>query len=165
MPIDLITALRKAGWRISEGSAPLPARIRARYSWVPAEILAVLEGMTEAVNHSETAWLLSAAATLRGGRYRWNEWELVSLEAAGSDLDWANEISAFWDSHFPFLLSVKDGYAYFAIRQAPGFPVVYGREPEFEQTEAIAGSFDAWVEAVSAVLERRERPLAIETAL
>jgi hypothetical protein len=47
----------------------------------------------------------------------------------------------------PVALSVADGYAYYALRE-DGF-VIFGREPEFEETEFFADSFAAFLEKLA----------------
>ena len=72
--------------------------------------------------------------------FRWNEWELLSLEAAGDDAAWRAEILAFWDAHLPIVLSVAEGYAYYAL-SLPDGAVIQGSEPEFEDCRTAAPSF------------------------
>lgn len=65
-------------------------------------------------------------------------------------LEWADteqekgKITRFWDTHFPILLSVSTGYAFFAIcvgLESPG-QVVHGLlEYGVEETTAVAVSF------------------------
>jgi hypothetical protein len=76
----------------------------------------------------------------------------MSLEAAGDDADCAAEVRAFWDAHLPFLLSVRDGYAYFAVcTAADGFGrIVAGREPEFEEATVVADSFEQFLASLLA---------------
>ena len=75
------------------------------------------------------------------------EWELLSLEAAGDDAGWKEEIRQFWDRHLPFFLSLDGGYAYYAFSMEDG-SVVYGAEPEFEECETVADSFEDFMEKV-----------------
>lgn len=62
---------------------------------------------------------------------------MLSIEAAEHDKKWQKSIRTFWDGHLPLVLSVEDGYAYYAIRQDQ---IVYGREPEFEETEVVCST-------------------------
>jgi len=165
MTVDLLRILRDAGWRVSQTPAPLPAAIHSRYPWLPAEVLSFLEGAREAINPSETAWLVTADATEPRIGFEWNAWELMSIQAAGSDTKWAEEIREFWNSHFPFANSVKDGYAYFAIKNVTGFPVVYGREPEFEEPEVVFSSFHEWQQGVVTTLSGEHSHFQIASAL
>lgn len=81
--------------------------------------------------------------------FKWNEFERLSLESAQEDHEWQAEITEWWDSKFPIIISVKDGYSYYAIdmKENRG-KVVKGEEPEFEQAEIIAESFYEFLELV-----------------
>ena len=60
-----------------------------------------------------------------------------------ADSSWEASTIAFWDEHFPIMLTVQPhGYGYAAIRRSDG-AVVAGWEPEFEEPfGVIAESFD-----------------------
>ena len=47
----------------------------------------------------------------------------------------------------PIFLSLENGYAYYAISMQDG-SVVYGAEPEFEECETAADSFEDFMEKV-----------------
>jgi len=66
----------------------------------------------------------------------------MSLEAAGSDVDWCAAIRSFWQSHFALFLSVNDSYQYFAycLEGPLRGQMVYGSEPEFEECSVVATS-------------------------
>ena len=71
------------------------------------------------VNPDETIWLLCEGDFRQESEdsFRWNEFEIMSLQAAAeeNDVEWQNDIKAFWDKHLPICLSVRDGYEYYAI--------------------------------------------------
>ena len=93
------------------------------------------------MNANQTEWFLCEAdfAGTSGSAFRWDEWEQMSLQAAGDDAQFAAKVRAFWDEQLPFMLSVRDGYAYYAIRtSANGFGrIIGGREPEFEDASVV----------------------------
>jgi len=97
------------------------------------------------INPDETCWFL-CGDDFNGSSdsaYCWNEIESQSIEIAEGYPEWKAEIKEFWDKHLPIMLSVKSGYAYFAVNLFDNFgAVVYGIEPEYEETEKIANSFD-----------------------
>ena len=66
---------------------------------------------------------------------------------SGSGSAWTAAIRDFWTEHLPIFMSLSDGYAYYAISMKDG-SVVYGREPEFEECETAAPSFDAFMAQV-----------------
>lgn len=150
-----VTELARTGWTIEWADSPvsLPKAILDRYPRLPDSISAFLCSLRVATNADETAWLLCGSdyAGVSAAAFRWNEFELLALAAAEGDSDWQREIRSFWDRHFPIVLSVKKGYAYFALRlDGPdGGSVVHGYEPEFEETEVVASSFSEFLLAVA----------------
>ena len=166
MLAPLIPTLRTFGWSVHDGATtPFPPPICERYAWVPAELRGFLEGMLDAENPSKTAWFITPHSVAHDTDFPWNAWELMAIDAAATDGEWVDQIRTFWNNHFPFLLSVRDGYAYFAVRNEPGFPVVYGREPQFELPDVVAASFVLWSELLVAVLTGTQTCFEIENAL
>jgi hypothetical protein len=152
---NLLPALKAAGWKCVEVPSPLPITIRARYSWLPSTLITWLERFDVCANPSDTAWFTAGSSfhpTENG--FRWDEWEQLSLVAAKDDNDWQRDIQAFWDVHFPFMNSVKNGYAFLALRKSDG-AIVLGNGPEFEEVRAIASSLDDWSSDFAAFLEER----------
>lgn len=147
-------ALRRQGWTVSgEDAAPrqLPLCVSGRYHNPPAEWMEFLNCVRSCVSPGETTWFLCLDDFERQDEvsFRWNEWELISLQAAIDDQDteWQSSIKAFWDNHLPICLSVKGGYGYYAIRLSDGV-VVHGTEPEFEETREAAPSFGQFLEMI-----------------
>ena len=147
-------ALRRQGWTVSgEDAAPrqLPLCVSGRYHNPPAEWMEFLNCVRSCVSPGETTWFLCLDDFERQDEdsFRWNEWELISLQAAidDQDMEWQSSIKAFWDNHLPICLSVKGGYGYYAIRLSDGV-VVHGTEPEFEETREAAPSFGQFLEMI-----------------
>ena len=119
--------------------------------------------MDRCANKAETAWFLCQPDYdgTSDSAYRWNEFELQSLEAAEGDDDWRREITRFWDRHFPIFLSVKAGYSFLALRLTePDYgAVVYGHEPEYEEVDVICPSFTELGRLMPAVVEGQTHPL------
>lgn len=153
-----VRALERKGWTVKPSGSPrkIPRSVVERYRWLPGDALEFAETLEQAVSPDETAWLLTSAdfAGTSSAAFAWNEWERQSLDAAGSDEDWRREISHFWDEHFPIMMSVKAGYAYFAI-QMQALSVVVGEAPEFEEVSRVAASLAEFVD----VLESNGRSL------
>ena len=81
--------------------------------------------------------------------FKWNEFELLSLEVAQDDNEWKEEIKKWWDGKFPIIISVKNGYLFYAIDMKENVgKVVRGEEPEFEETEIVAESFYDFLELI-----------------
>jgi hypothetical protein len=145
MKTDLYEALKKlsnAGWivRLRKEALPLPSFVKQRYPWLSSDLESFLCEIEMVCRNDSKLWLLSSEDFFGKSKsdFAWNEWELQSLDAADNDSEWISEIKQFWDKHFPIALSVADGYAYFAIREDN--LIVYGREPEYEETEPFAYS-------------------------
>ena len=145
-----LDCLAKQGWkaernRLSTGR--LPAAVQERYPGLSREWLELLAKVKRLVRGDERAWFLCAPdyAPREEDEWRWNEWELLSLEGAEGDPSWQEEIREFWDRHFPFFLSVDEAcYAYYAIDRRDG-SVVWGCEPEFEVCKTVAPSFQGFL--------------------
>jgi len=138
--------LKAAGWKLELDREPceLPQAVRGRYRSLPSVIAVFLINLRVLSNQAESAWFLTGGdyAGRSGSAFRWNEFELVSLEAAEDDTEWQSQIKHFWDRHFPIFLSVKAGYAYFAVQLDGPNPgcIVHGMEPEFEETTIASQS-------------------------
>ena len=141
----LLHALARRGWTVRRSAVPrplLPAAVASRYSDLPPSLTAFLAGLDLCRSPDDTAWFLTADdyARVEGPGFRWNELELMALEACEDDADAQREIAAFWDRHFPFLLAVHSDYDYLAVRIADG-AIVHGFAPEWEDPSPIALSF------------------------
>lgn len=140
--------LQRADWIVQQSAhkGGLPAQLVARYLWLPEAVRSFLCDYDVVCRADQKMWLLSCAdyADASDSAYRWNEWELQSLDAAKNDEAWRQEIREFWDRHLPISLSLADGYRYYALR-SDGM-VVTGREPEFEETTPVAASFTEFLQ-------------------
>ena len=136
-------------WKIVEQQKSLPVQILERYKNIPKSWLEFIDGYGAVLNENGTVWLLTADNFYpkREDEFRYNEFELISLDAADDDDEWKDDIKAFWDNHLPIVMSVKDGYEYFAVELDSG-NIVSGFEPEFEETEVIAEDFDDFLNMV-----------------
>jgi hypothetical protein len=144
----------KKGWTIEKKSTPkfdLPESIANRYGSFPADWTEFISNIDSFINQVETVWFLCSKDYKEQDEnsFRWNELELISLQAADDygDEECQDNIRQFWDAHLPIVLSVGNDYEYFAIRLSDGF-IVYGYEPEFEEYEEVAKSFIEFVEKI-----------------
>ena len=135
--------LQRTGWsvRMCPGPAALPANVASRFDWIPSELREFIEAAGTVVSPDERSWFVTSGVLSGTGglAFAWNEWELLSLAAAEGDEEWRQQIRDFWDRHFPLIMSVKSGYAFFAVR-AQDRSIVCGEEPEFEETTVVAAS-------------------------
>lgn len=142
---DVLNKLIAMGWTVELNEArrnTLPIEILQRFEQIPGEVIDFITSITEMVAPDEKSWFLCwpdyAPATTSA--YQWNEWELQSLDSAAGDVRAQSEIRSFWNSHFPIMLSVKSGYAYFAVRMSDA-SIVVGEEPYYESPTVIAPKF------------------------
>jgi hypothetical protein len=75
----------------------LPPEVSARHPKLPAAFIKFLGGVASCENDNQTAWFLCEAdyAGTSGAAFRWDEWERMSLEAAGDDRHLATAVRAF----------------------------------------------------------------------
>jgi hypothetical protein len=159
-----LEALTKAAWRVEIKDAPklrLTDSFSSRYPSIPSDLRSFLSEVAMCANSADTAWFLCEADYNQASdsAFRWDEFERMSLEAAGDDQNLASRIALFWRSHIPFLMSVKNGYAFLALSLADPNrgAVVAGREPEFENVGKICGSFEEFMLMFNAHLDGRSR--------
>ena len=142
------------GWNViteNNGIEKLPKTITDRYN-IPKEYKTFLENIKICTNAEENIWFFCIADYLRDeeNAFKWNEFELISLEAANADNDqkWIEEIKEFWDKHFPIIFNVKGEYEYYAINTKTK-EIVNGYEPMFEESgEVVANNFEELLEKI-----------------
>ncbi|MCF0116183.1 MAG: SMI1/KNR4 family protein [Erysipelotrichaceae bacterium] len=122
--------------------------IRDRYNNIPEEFIDFLTMFKSITSADETTWFLCNDDYTDDSEdaFRWNEFEIMSIEAAGDDNIWKDEIVKWWTTKLPFILSVNNGYSYYAIDlENSNGTIVRGEEPEFEDTVVVANSFDDFI--------------------
>jgi hypothetical protein len=142
---DFINWATKNGWKITlknNDVGNLPQDIIERYN-IPIEYKYFLETIEDCVNADDNVWFLCIKDYLPKpeNTFRWNEFELMSLEAAEEEDELINEIKNYWNKHFPIIMSVEGDYEYYAIN-VENKKIVYGYEPEFEEGKIVANNFD-----------------------
>ncbi len=145
--IKAVERLKAFGWNVEPrrpAALHLPPDIIVRFHRLPAEYIQFLEQVRCCVNATETAWLLTEEdfAGISNSAFLWNEFEVMSLEAAEDDSDLTISITRFWEWHLPIAMSTKSGYAFLALSLTTEDygKVVMGREPEFENTVDVCDS-------------------------
>jgi hypothetical protein len=148
----LLTELRKRGWTVKESVdvlALLPDQLRARYPAVPSAVEEFLTSLEVCHNAAEDAWVLTPAEFRKTDAegFRWNEYELMALEAAEGEPDRQSEVRAFWDEHLPIMMAVHSDYDYLAVRLAqPNFgSIVQGYAPEWDNPSVVSPSFEEFL--------------------
>ncbi len=97
------------------------------------------------ITRDEKQWFLSHRDFIQASApeaFAWNEYELMSLEAAEEDSDWKANICRFWDQHLPLYLDVRSDYRALVARIADGHAVgiFESMGPDFEEVTLIADS-------------------------
>lgn len=140
--------LKDFDWNVepNDSSSRFPNEITNRYQELPKEIIQFVTSFKTIASPDKKSWFLTVDDYSYTGDelYKWNEWELLSLESAEDDKELIEYIKGFWDYHFPIIFSVKNCYTYFAIN-LENYSIVCGGEPEFEETTYIAGSFEEFL--------------------
>jgi hypothetical protein len=157
----MLEELRRRNWkvRLRKKPTPLPDDITARYPWIPSHIREFMEETDAVESPDDKSWFLTSAdfSGESQAAFSWNQWELDSLDAAEDDSELQAEIRSFWAEHFPILMSVKSGYAYFAIRRQD-LAIVQGEEPEYEESvDDVTDSFSEFMQMVALGDPRLER--------
>ncbi|MDR1930737.1 MAG: hypothetical protein LBQ44_08940, partial [Treponema sp.] len=116
---NFIDWAKNNGWNIlleNNRINNLPENLMQRYN-IPNEYKAFLGKIKICINAEENIWFLCIGDYLEESEdaFRWNEFELISIEAADDDNELINGIKDYWNKHFPIILNVKDEYKYYAI--------------------------------------------------
>lgn len=152
----MIEALKNTGFIVTERleRKELSSDFLNRYSNIPADYKEFLQQFQIIANESDNVWF-NSIEDFNGesdSAFRWNEFELMGLEALADDKESCDMIRRFWDSHIPVLMSVKDGYRYLSIDLSPDNygKIYYGIEPEFEESsEFVCDGFNHLLEMLS----------------
>jgi hypothetical protein len=145
---EFIRWAQDMGWDITlkpESEWHRDVGIPIRYPNLPASYTAFLSKVKQCITPGDKAWFI-CTDDYRGvsdTAFQWNEFELLSLEAAGPDQAWQADITSWWDHHLPIIMSVHDGYAFYALDLSDKRgAIVQGTEPEFEETVKVADTLE-----------------------
>jgi len=141
-------------WEIKEkesNNINISKEVLERYKIIPYEYHEFLKDVEQCISASEKSWFI-CENEYNGNSdidFKWNEFENLSLEAAEDDIEWKNQIEKWWDNYLPILMSVNDGYSFYAIdiTNEKG-TIVSGCEPEFEEVEKIADNFSEFLDLI-----------------
>ncbi|MBP1994679.1 SMI1/KNR4 family protein [Paenibacillus eucommiae] len=142
------------GWDITKKSGfqlNLNSSIISRYKGIPNEYLDFLSVVEKCITPNEKTWFICEDEFNNSSdiAFKWNEYELLSLEAAMDDYIWKSEITTWWDNHLPIVMSVDGGYSFYAIDLTNDRgAIVRGYEPEFEEVEKVASTLEQFFELI-----------------
>lgn len=136
----------------------MPGVLTRRYGTLPEPLYVWIQWVSKLVAPQEQAWFLTEAdysepyddaVSDPDTTFRWNEWERISLDAAADDAEWQQQIRSFWDRYMPIVMIVQPEYAFYAVDTYSSVgAVIYGREPEFEDSEEVAASFEEFLQRI-----------------
>ena len=140
--------LKNGGFEIvkNRNQLEIPKKLVERYTNIPTEYFLFLKSFETIANSSDTAWFnsLQDFNEQSDSEYKWNEFEILSLEWSEDDDEELVNVAEFWNHHIPILLSVKDGFQFLAIsftNENYG-EIVHGQEPVFEEVTKICNNFN-----------------------
>lgn len=168
-PSTILANLMQYGWQVERRRLHgdlLPEDVRKRYPLLPVDLELFLGAIDSCMNGNRTVWFLTPDDYRRNrvGQFRWNEHELMCLEAAEGDNDEVGRIRAYWDTRFPFMFAVHSDYDYLAIDLSPDLfgQVVHGYMPEPQESSTVAISFAQFSEMfISAIMGKPTYPLSV----
>ncbi|MHC6201991.1 hypothetical protein ACYULU_02205 [Breznakiellaceae bacterium SP9] len=148
---EFINWAKNNGWNVileNNDIENMPKNILERY-FVPVEYKIFLENIKLCINAEENVWFLCINDYLEDDEdsFKWNEFETISLDAADDENELANGIKNYWNKHFPIIMGVKNNYEYYAIN-IENKKIVYGYEPEFEESKIIANNFEELLDKI-----------------
>ena len=145
--MELYKKLTTAGFNVVHALSKneISKSLLERYANLPSDYLQFLKNFESISNSTNTTWfnLNSDFNGETGSEFKWNEFELLSLEWSEDDKEELMNIKEFWKFHIPIVLSVNDGYQFFAIclEDEKYGEIVHGQEPVFEDVSKICNSF------------------------
>ena len=140
------------GWNVelSDEKQELSKIFLERYKYIPGDWIDFVQCFKVIANGADNIWFNLPDDFEDSGNedaFSWNEFELISLEAASDDEEWQNRIREFWDNYIPVVMSVAGDYHYYAVGIRTG-EIFEGWEPEFDEIEIVAPSFTDFIENI-----------------
>jgi len=151
---EFIQWLNKNEWHIELNDKKFNVssnEVLNKFNCLPQRFVELLERCRTIESNDATIWFLCGGdyKTDSGDAFKWNEFELLSLDAAQGDEKRENKILNWWSDKLPIILSVRDGYSFYAIDLgSDSGAVIRGEEPEFEEAHVVADSFDSFLKKI-----------------
>lgn len=140
----LIRTLLLNHWKLSPPNPDTNEFLGTRWGQIPSELNEFIHSYSSLCNQEENQWFLSSIDYQKNTSegFNWNEFELMSLQAAADDEEWQKSIQTFWSNHLPIFMRVDGSYQYVAYCFDGKHKGAYvsGEEPEFEETSIVAYS-------------------------
>jgi len=135
----------------SKTSLNLDEEVVTRYKGIPYEYMLFMKLVARCIAPSDKTWFICENEFNNKSEtaFKWNEFELLSLEAAENDDGWKSDIAKWWNNYLPIVMSVDGGYSFYAIDvTSEAGAIVRGYEPEFEEVEKVAGNLNEFFELI-----------------
>lgn len=146
MKTHFIKLLEQNNWVFESPAQDAFFSTPERYKAIPADLREFLSSFHALRNENDTMWFLSSSDYAENNEdgFKWNEFELMSLEAALGDEEWTKAIQSFWSQHLPIFISVEAHYQYLAycVDGLHCGKYVFAEEPEFESTSVVASNIE-----------------------
>ena len=148
-----ISYLKENDWKIEENGTECDVysnAVLSAYEPLPVAFIEFIQKFKSVISGDEKRFFLCADdySGESGLAFKWNEFELISLEAANGDEDWTNDIRSWWKTKIPFYMSVDGEYSFYAIDTEDNGAILSGYEPEFEEADKVADSFEDFMSKV-----------------
>ena len=150
-----INKLKIKGWSVKRATVKrhLPEELKARFQDLPKNVETALFELDECIAPDGMSWFLCGLDYIgqSNSLFTWNEFESEALSFTDGDEEWESQIKDFWDSHFPIYISISDGYEFAALSLSKNTfgKIVVGKEPDYENTEIVADSFNEFVKQIN----------------
>ena len=140
------------GWNVApaEEKYELPKTLTERYAFIPDDWTDFIQSFIICINGDNNLYFQLVEDyenDCDDSAFRWNEFELISLEAAKGDEKWTADVKEFWDNYLPIVMSVGGDYHYYAIGIKTG-EIFDGWAPEFEEPEIVAPNFTDFIDKI-----------------
>ncbi|GIN94403.1 hypothetical protein J6TS1_02730 [Siminovitchia terrae] len=151
---EFIIWANENGWDITKKSGfqlNIDSSIISIYKEIPNNYLDFLSMVEKCITPNVKTWFICEDEfnNSSDAAFKWNEYELLSLEAAMDDYIWTSEITTWWDNYLPIVMSVDGGYSFYAIDLTNDKgAIVRGYEPEFEEVEKVANTLEEFFELI-----------------
>ena len=146
--------LKENGWNVKLNPTKydwMGNQVLNKYSHLPEKFVNILEDYQYISSKDDTTWFICGEDYLDNSddAFKWNEFELMSLEIAEGDEIWKKKIENWWSDKLPFIMSVKGEYSYYAIDFGnPRGAIIMGEEPEFEEACVVLFYILKWTLAI-----------------
>jgi hypothetical protein len=134
---------------IEKQDIELPDYIKIRYLNIPVEFLEFIKTINSCICDDEKTWFICLKEYNKTSDFAFSWDEIEQMSFIEGEEEFNDDIRKFWDNYLPIVLSVKNGYTYYAIDTRKNIgTIISGNDPEFEEYELIAQSFFEFLDMI-----------------